>query len=101
MSTKERMPLATVQTGEPTEYTEYSSGADQFGGSHLRGIRVSMFENVYGIEPKEVELVAILNAIRSGKYKDRIRRARELFAAWKQVCPALDNKESPEAKIYD
>jgi hypothetical protein len=60
-----------------------------------------MFADAYGEEPKEVELAAILNAIRGGKYENKIRRARELFTAWKEVCPALDNKKSPEAKAYD
>lgn len=64
-------------------------------------VHVAMFANAYAHQPKEVELGAILNAIRSDKYKDRIRRARELFAAWKAVCPALDSKESPEAKAYE
>ena len=60
-----------------------------------------MFENAFGKEPKSVTLGAIIAAIRSDKYADRSRRCRELFAAWKAVCPALDSKKSPEAKAYD
>jgi hypothetical protein len=64
-------------------------------------VRVAMFADAYSGEPKEVELGAILSAIRSGKYAKKITRARELFAAWKAVCPTLDSKQSPEAQAYD
>lgn len=64
-------------------------------------VRVAMFADAYSGEPKEVELGAILSAIRSGKYAKTITRARELFAAWKAVCPTLDSKQSPEAQAYN
>jgi hypothetical protein len=67
----------------------------------LEKVRVAMFADAYGVEPKEARLGAILDAIRTGKYANEIQRARELFAAWKAGCPALDSKESPEAKAYD
>jgi hypothetical protein len=64
-------------------------------------VRVAMFKDAYGLEPEKVKLGAILDAIRTGKYAEKIQRARELFAGWKAVCPALNIKESPEAKAYD
>ena len=60
-----------------------------------------MFKDAYSQEPKDCNLVALLDAIRSVRYADKIHRARELFAAWKAVCPELDSKKSPEAGAYD
>ena len=60
-----------------------------------------MFADARGQTPRHCELSAVLEAIRGGKYAEPIRRARELFAAWKAVCPALDSKKSPEAQAYD
>ena len=64
-------------------------------------VRVTMFADAYASDPKELELGHILRAIQGGKYSAKIVRARELFAAWKNVCPALDSKESQQAKAYD
>ena len=64
-------------------------------------VRVSMFADAYGQTPQVCELVAIIQAICGGKWQSQIARARELFAAWQRVCPALDSKESAEAKAYD
>jgi hypothetical protein len=74
------------------------------GGAGRRSrtqIRLSMFENAFGKVPEDTTLDAMLKAIRNGKYEKPIQRARQLFAAWKAVCPALDNKDSPQAKAYD
>lgn len=60
-----------------------------------------MFEGAFGKVPKDCELAVVIEQIRGGKYESRIRRARELFAEWKAVCPALDSKLSLEAKAYD
>ena len=60
-----------------------------------------MFADAFAGEPKDCDLAAILEAIRGEKYRHQVTRARELFAAWKKVCPALDSKLSPEAQAYD
>jgi hypothetical protein len=62
---------------------------------------VSMFADAFGDEPKDADLGALLGEIRSGRWRAQIEKARELFADWKEVCPALDSKDSPEAKAYD
>lgn len=67
----------------------------------LEDVRVAMFANAYSGEPKEVELGALFGAMRGSKYAEKTRRARKLFAAWKAVCPKLDNKKSAEAGAYE
>lgn len=61
---------------------------------------VSFFQN-FTATPQTVELADLLNEIRGNRYAEKIRRCRELFAAWKVVCPKLDNQESPEAQAYN
>ncbi|MSU21631.1 MAG: hypothetical protein EXS30_09580, partial [Pedosphaera sp.] len=70
-------------------------------GAGLARVQVAMFENAFGKEPATVALAAIVAVIQSDKYADRSRRCREMFNAWKAVCPALDSKKSHEAKVYD
>ena len=60
-----------------------------------------MFAGVTGQTPKDCDLVALLDAVRKGKWQEETSRARKLFAAWKAVCPTLDSKKSPEAQAYD
>ena len=91
---KEKGPSRNEPDSRTIALKTYSTEAD-FASE------VAMFENAFGKVPKSVTLGAIIAAIKGEKYADRSRHCRELFAAWKAVCPALDSKKSPEAKVYD
>src|SRR5262249_53804429 len=74
---------------------------------HLRQIRckpdlqVACFDNAYAKEVHNLDLARVLHRIFAGKYREQIYDLRQKFAAWKAVCPALDRKDSREAKAYD
>ena len=115
MNENENPPALTE--GEPMNNgSNYAAGAPESNPDELlktatetaplslANVRVAMFRNAYAGKdesPRRVKLLSILDAIRNGEYEKQIRHARELFAAWKAVCPTLDNKKSPEAKAYD
>ena len=60
-----------------------------------------MFADAFGKTPKDCDLSALLDVIRSNRWQSKASRARELFGEWKAVCPTLDSKESAEAIAYD
>ncbi|MHB8524482.1 MAG: BT4734/BF3469 family protein [Limisphaerales bacterium] len=63
--------------------------------------RVAMFADAYGLDARDCDLGAILDAIRDGKYAAQICNARQRFEAWRAVCPTLDCKKSSEAQAYE
>jgi hypothetical protein len=56
-------------------------GADLPTGmtSIFNGCRVSMFENAYGTEPRDIELSKIIDAIRSGRWQQQVARVRPFY----------------------
>ncbi len=64
-------------------------------------IKVSMFAAVFSVTPRTVTIGAVIAEIRGDTHRPRILKLRELHAKWKDVCPALDSKKSPEALAYD
>lgn len=67
----------------------------------LESAVVSMFPNVLPAPPANVKLAALLAKMAGDRYAQPIARARELFNAWRDICPTLDSKDSPQAKAYD
>jgi hypothetical protein len=47
----------------------------------LAGCRVSMFENAFGQEPKDVALAKVLEAIRTGRWRKQVEALRALLPA--------------------
>lgn len=77
------VPVATMPT-EPEgavclRQTQTGASPQSDPTWFFNGCRVSMFENAYGTEPRDIDLARILDAIRRGRWQQQVARVRPLY----------------------
>ncbi len=59
----------------------YDNAPPHSNALRLVNVRVSMFFDAYGKEPKDCELAAVLDAIRGGRYAAQVSAIRATYAS--------------------
>lgn len=71
--------LGQTQAGLPVGSAPGGRAPDP--ASVFNGLRVSMFANAFGTEPRDIALGRLLDAIREGRWQEQVTRIRPLYLA--------------------